>query len=99
MARDLSDLDGQVAVKQFATEWAEFGILVNAIATASVLTEPATGLLDDPAFSNTLVQRILLGRVGAPGDLVGAPVFFLSPASEFITGQTLFIDGSATTGQ
>jgi gluconate 5-dehydrogenase len=55
--------------------------------------------LEDEDFYNALVGRIPLTRVGEPFDIVGATVFFASPAADFITGQILFIDGGVTATQ
>jgi len=88
-----------ILVKQLATEWAEHGILVNAIAPTFIRTEQVADMLSDPTFYSSLVQRIPLGRVGETEDLVGPTLFFLSPASDFVTGQTLFVDGGVTACQ
>ncbi|TAK21227.1 MAG: SDR family oxidoreductase [Chloroflexota bacterium] len=86
-------------VKQLATEWAEHGILVNAIAPTFIRTEQVADMLADKAFYDGLVRRIPLGRIGETEDLIGPTLFFLSPASDFVTGQTLFIDGGVTACQ
>jgi gluconate 5-dehydrogenase len=85
--------------RQEATEWAKYGITVNAIAPTFVDTPQVAMLLDDPEFKASIVKRIPLGRVGATEDLVGAVLFFCSPASSFITGQILTIDGGLTATQ
>jgi len=86
-------------VKQLATEWAKYNINVNAIAPTFIRTELVRHYLEDEVFYNALVSRIPLGRVGEPLDIVGATVFFASPASDFITGQILFLDGGVTATQ
>ena len=86
-------------VKQLATEWAQHGINVNGIAPTFVRTELVRHYLEDEDFYNALVGRIPLTRVGEPLDIVGATVFFASPAADFITGQILFIDGGVTATQ
>jgi gluconate 5-dehydrogenase len=86
-------------VKQLATEWAEHGILVNAIAPTFIRTEQVADMLSDQAFYNSLVSRIPLGRIGETEDLVGPALFFVSSASDFVTGQILFIDGGLTACQ
>ena len=86
-------------VKQLATEWAEYGITVNGIAPTFIRTELVRHYLEDEDFYNALVGRIPLTRVGEPFDIVGATVFFASPAADFITGQILFIDGGVTATQ
>lgn len=85
--------------RQWATEWARYGITVNAIAPTFVDTPQVAMLLDDPAFKAGVVSRIPLGRVGRTEDLVGAAIFFTSAASAFVTGQILTIDGGLTATQ
>ncbi len=85
--------------RQWATEWARHGITVNAIAPTFVDTPQVAMLLSDPAFKASLVSRIPLGRIGDTGDLVGAVLYFASPASSFVTGQILTIDGGLTATQ
>jgi NAD(P)-dependent dehydrogenase (short-subunit alcohol dehydrogenase family) len=77
-----------------STEWAPLGVRVNAIAPTSTLTE-STSLTfrENPPRAERLRSRIRLGRFAEPSDLVGAAVFLASPASDFITGHTLFVDG------
>jgi gluconate 5-dehydrogenase len=85
--------------RQWATEWAKHNINVNAIAPTFVDTPQVAMLLDDPAFKSSLLSRVPLGRVGETSDLVGAVLFFASPASSFVTGQILTIDGGLTATQ
>ena len=85
--------------RQWATEWARYGITVNAIAPTFVDTPQAALMLDDKDFKTGLVSRIPLGRVGQASDLVGAVILFASPASSFVTGQILTIDGGLTATQ
>jgi len=85
--------------KQLATEWAKHHINVNAIAPTFFRAGQAVGYLDNKDFYETLLKRIPLGRVGEPVDLVGATVFLSSSASDFITGQVLFVDGGVTACQ
>jgi NAD(P)-dependent dehydrogenase (short-subunit alcohol dehydrogenase family) len=77
-----------------STEWASLGVRVNAIAPTSTLTESTSrSFREDEARAQKLLSRIKLGRFAEPSDLVGAAVFLASPASDFITGHTLFVDG------
>ena len=85
--------------RQEATEWAQYGITANAIAPTFVDTPQVAMLLDDPDFKAGIVNRIPLRRVGTPDDLIGAVLFFCSPASSFVTGQILTIDGGLTATQ
>ena len=85
--------------RQYATEWAPYGITVNAISPTFVRTPQVENMLADEAFYNGLVSRIPLGRIADPDDLVGAVLFFCSDASSFVTGQVLTLDGGLTATQ
>jgi gluconate 5-dehydrogenase len=85
--------------RQWATEWARYGINVNAVRPTFVDTPQVATLLGDPAFKASVVNRIPLGRVGGTDDITGAVVFLSSPAASFITGQVLGIDGGLTATQ
>jgi NAD(P)-dependent dehydrogenase (short-subunit alcohol dehydrogenase family) len=85
--------------RQWATEWAKYGITVNAIAPTFVDTPQVAMLLEDPDFKAGVVSRIPLGRVGEPSDLIGPVLLFASDASSFVTGQILGIDGGLTATQ
>jgi gluconate 5-dehydrogenase len=85
-----------IMTKSFATEWAPFGVTVNAIGPAYTQTELTKNILADPAVQAKLVSRIPTGRFGLPEDLVGAAVFLCSESARFVTGQTLYIDGGIT---
>jgi len=85
--------------RQWATEWAKYGITVNAIAPTFVDTPQVADLLRDPEFKARIVNRIPLNRIGETRDLVGAVLLFCSDASSFITGQILTIDGGLTATQ
>ena len=56
-------------------------------------------MLRDPKFYEALVARIPLGRIAEPAEVAKSVLFFVSPASDFITGQTLYLDGGITTTQ
>ncbi len=85
--------------RQWATEWARYGITVNAIAPTFVDTPQVAMLLDDPDFKAGIVSRVPLGRIGRTDDLTGAAIFFASDAAAFVTGQILTIDGGLTATQ
>ncbi|HVS47592.1 MAG TPA: SDR family oxidoreductase [Candidatus Dormibacteraeota bacterium] len=85
--------------RQWATEWAKYGITVNAISPTFVDTPQVATLLQDPVFKAKIVDRIPLKRIGLTQDLVGAVLLFCSDASSFITGQILTIDGGLTATQ
>jgi NAD(P)-dependent dehydrogenase (short-subunit alcohol dehydrogenase family) len=82
--------------KSLAIEWALQGIHVNAIAPTFIRTDLNAFLLDDQATREWVLSRIPMGRVGNIWDLFGAAVFLASAASDFITGQILYIDGGWT---
>ncbi len=86
-------------VKQHALELAPHGINVNGIAPTVVLTEAAEKWRSDPGRWEELLARIPLGRVADPQDIVGATLFFCSRASDFVTGQVLYVDGGLTAAQ
>ena len=85
--------------RQWATEWAKYGIRVNAIMPTFVDTPQVAMLLGDPAFKAGIVNRIPLGRVGETRDIVGPAIFLVSDAASFVTGQVLGIDGGLTATQ
>src|SRR5262249_5467486 len=77
-----------------STEWAPRGVRVNALAPATTMTDAGRARMDaDPARAALLLSRIRLGRFEEPSDLLGAAIFLASAASDFVTGQTLFVDG------
>jgi NAD(P)-dependent dehydrogenase (short-subunit alcohol dehydrogenase family) len=88
-----------ILCKQLATEWAEHKINVNLLAPTFVRTQQVATWLEDPQFYANLVARIPLGRIAEPEDIVGAVLFLASSASDFVTGQTLYLDGGVTATQ
>jgi len=77
-----------------ALEWAPRGVTVNAIAPAPTITELNREFFAaHPQDLQDRIRSIPLGRMGAPQDYVGAALLLASRASDFITGQTLFVDG------
>ena len=85
--------------RQWATEWAKYGIRANAIMPTFVDTPQVATLLGDPAFKAGIVNRIPLRRVGETSDLIGPAIFLCSDAASFVTGQVLGIDGGLTATQ
>jgi len=85
--------------RQLAAEWAQYKINVNTLAPTFVRTQQVARWLEDPDFYNALVARIPLGRIAEPEDVMRSVLFLVSPASDFITGQTLYLDGGVTTTQ
>jgi 2-deoxy-D-gluconate 3-dehydrogenase len=76
-----------------AVELAPHGIRVNCVAPGLVDTPLSRPLLDDPATRARLTAAIPLGRPASSDDVAAAVVFFLSPASAYVTGQVLAVDG------
>jgi NAD(P)-dependent dehydrogenase (short-subunit alcohol dehydrogenase family) len=77
-----------------STEWGSLGVRVNAIAPTTTLSENTSkAMRENEARADRLRGRIILGRFAEPADLVGAALFLASPASDFVTGHTLFVDG------
>ena len=79
--------------KALANEWAEYGINVNAIGPGYFETEMTKSLFQDPANVKRFIERLPMRRTGLPADLMGAAVFLASSASDYMTGQTVFVDG------
>jgi len=86
-------------IKQHAMELARYGITVNGVAPTFVYTEMIQHVMDNPEFRQQLLERIPLGRIADPKDVVGAVLFFCSPASDFVTGQIMYVDGGITASQ
>jgi NAD(P)-dependent dehydrogenase (short-subunit alcohol dehydrogenase family) len=81
-----------------ADDWGPHGITVNCLAPGWFKTAQNAVLYEDQEWVAYLVDRIPLKRPGQPHDLDGAVVFLASDASEYITGQTLLVDGGISTG-
>ena len=82
--------------KGLCADLAPHGIQANAIAPGYFETALTQALVDDEQFSAWVRGRTPAGRWGDVRDLVGALVFLASPASDFVNGQTLFVDGGMT---
>ena len=76
-----------------SNEWAGRGVQVNAIAPGYVGTDNTRALREDEARNAAILARIPAGRWGTPDDLKGATVFLASPASDYVTGTILTVDG------
>ncbi|HUZ18444.1 MAG TPA: glucose 1-dehydrogenase [Spirochaetia bacterium] len=81
-----------------AHDWGEYGITVNSLAPGWFKTEQNKVMYEDQGWVDYLVERIPLGRPGAPNDLDAAVVFLASEGSRYITGQTLLVDGGISVG-
>jgi NAD(P)-dependent dehydrogenase (short-subunit alcohol dehydrogenase family) len=81
-----------------ADDWGPHGITVNCLAPGWFQTDQNKVMYEDPEWVAYLVDRIPVRRPGQPTDLEGPIVFLASDASEYITGQTLLVDGGMSTG-
>ena len=80
--------------RDLAAGWARYGINVNAIAPGWFLTKMSGGLIEQ--FEDKMLKDIPLGRFGGPDDIKGAVLFLASPAANYMTGQTVVVDGGLT---
>src|SRR5581483_2741627 len=85
-----------------ATEWAKYGITVNAIAPTVFRSKLTAWMYGDNELGQQTrarsLSRIPLGRLGEVEDLIGMAIYLLSPASDFCTGQVMYVDGGYTAG-
>jgi 2-deoxy-D-gluconate 3-dehydrogenase len=79
--------------KAMANELAPAGVQVNAIAPGYIATNNTAALQADETRNRQILERIPTGRWGRPEDIAGAAVFLASPASDYVTGQVLAVDG------
>jgi 2-dehydro-3-deoxy-D-gluconate 5-dehydrogenase len=80
-------------VKALANEWAGRNVQVNGIAPGYISTDNTTALRTDPVRNTAILARIPAGRWGDPEDLAGAVVYLASPASDYVSGELLTVDG------
>ena len=83
----------KMLTRSMAAEWAVHGVQANAIGPGYIVTEMNKALVDDPKFDAWVRGRTPAGRWGTPDDLIGAAVFLASPASAYVNGQMLYVDG------
>ncbi len=79
--------------KALANEWGRHGVQVNAVAPGYMRTDNTRALREDAARSEQILARIPAGRWGEAEDLAGAVVFLASPASDYVNGHVLVVDG------
>ncbi|MCA4133279.1 SDR family oxidoreductase [Arthrobacter sp. M4] len=82
--------------RAMTAEWASSGLQINAIAPGYIHTEMTQNLVDDEAFNSWILGRTPANRWGTVQDLAGPAVWLASSASDFVNGQTIFIDGGMT---
>ncbi|WP_108882814.1 SDR family oxidoreductase [Anderseniella sp. Alg231-50] len=82
--------------RAMAEAWSSFGITANALAPGFFRTELTAPVFDDPDRAARNAAQTCIGRNGEPEDIDGSILFFCSPASSYITGQVLSVDGGYT---
>jgi NAD(P)-dependent dehydrogenase (short-subunit alcohol dehydrogenase family) len=82
--------------RSLASEWAPYNINVNAIAPLLIKTPLAAATFADPEKLQKYVANVPFKRIGEPQDLVGICIFLASAASDFVTGQIIYLDGGLT---
>ena len=82
--------------RAMAEAWSQYGICCNAIAPGFFPTGLSAPVFEDEDYRTWAAQQTAMGRNGELEDLAGATIFLASPASAYITGQTLFVDGGFT---
>lgn len=84
--------------RSLAVEWGGRGVRVNAIAPGFILTDLTRKLWSDETMQAWGIDNTPQRRLGVPEDMIGTALFLASPASAFMTGQTLYVDGGFTAG-
>jgi gluconate 5-dehydrogenase len=82
--------------RSMCAEWAGHGVAANAIAPGYMITELTSALSADPAFDAWLRGRTPAGRWGRAEDLIGTLIWLAAPASDFVNGQVIAVDGGIT---
>ncbi len=88
----------ELLTKALALDWAAKGVRVNCIAPGYFETDLTAGMRENAAMSERLLAMTPMGRFGTDADIVGAAVFLASPASAYVTGQSLVVDGGYVAG-
>ncbi len=83
---------------QLATEWAKYKINVNCIAPCIFWTPLTKQVLEDEKLKQIFLSRIPWGRAAIPDDVIGAAIYLAAPASDFVTGTILPVDGGTVGG-
>jgi len=89
--------DFQLA-RNLAAEFGPKGVRVNCIAPGLIRTDFAKALWENPDTLKSVTRHTPMRRIGEPHEIAGAAVFLASPASTFMTGQAIVVDGGSTTG-
>ena len=83
----------KMLTKTMAVEWARYNIQVNGIGPGWMATEMNRPLMENPELDAWVRSRVPAGRYGDPQEIVGVAIYLASPASDFSTGQILYLDG------
>ncbi|MGA5731016.1 SDR family oxidoreductase [Streptomyces seoulensis] len=86
----------KMLTKGMCADWGPYGVQVNGLGPGYIETELTRPLVEDAEFSAWVRGRTPAGRWGRTEDLVGALLFLVSPAADFVTGQVLYVDGGMT---
>lgn len=86
----------RMLTRAMAVEWAQHNLQINAIGPGYFATELTKPLVEDEKFNTWICGRTPANRWGKPEELIGAAVYFASPASTFVNGQILYVDGGLT---
>jgi gluconate 5-dehydrogenase len=86
----------KMLTKSMCADWAGYGLQVNGLGPGYFETELTKPLVENEEFSNWLCRRTPAGRWGKVEELGGAVVFLAAPASDFVNGQILYVDGGLT---
>jgi 2-dehydro-3-deoxy-D-gluconate 5-dehydrogenase len=85
-----------LVTRALTSEWAQYGINVNAVGPTLNITDMTRELAEDPEFRDDYMHKLAPGRFGNPEEVAAAVVFLSSPASDFVFGQQLMVDGGYT---
>jgi len=83
----------RMLTKAMCAEWGPHGVQVNGLGPGYIATPMTQALRDDPEFDAWLRRRTPAGRWGEPDELIGAAIFLASPASNYVNGHVLYVDG------
>ncbi len=85
--------------RALAFELGELGVRVNAIGPGVIETPLTASYFDDPTFAELIRDNVPLGRWGQPHDLAGTAIFLCGPGAEYVSGQTICVDGGWVSGK
>ena len=83
----------KMLTRAMAAEWAAHGIQANAIGPGYMLTDMNQALIDNPQFDAWVKGRTPARRWGRPDELIGTAIYLASPASDYVNGQIIYVDG------